>query len=96
MSDDAEVTMILYADLLPEEENVLKRMEEDIVSVLLENSLSARPIWTGRTQTSGRIVELALAASPTPRVLLELSSSELAAISLGVLLSRLKDSIRRG
>lgn len=93
MTDDAEITMALYKNLLPEEERVLKGMESDILRMLMEKSLSARPIWTGRTEDNGRFVQLALLVTPKLRALLELPSSELATISSDVLLSRLENSI---
>ena len=96
MTDDAEVTMALYQNLLPEEERVLKEMERDILRMLMENSLSARPIWTGGTEDNSRFVQLALLATPKLRVLLELPSSELTTISSDVLLSQLENSISQG
>ena len=96
MTHDAEVTMALYQNLLPEEERVLKEMERDILRMLMENSLSARPIWTGRTEDNIRFVQLALLTTLKLRVLLELPSSELATISSDVLLSRLEKSISQG
>jgi hypothetical protein len=94
MTDDAEVTMALYMDLLSEEERVLKGIENDILRVLFQNAISARPIWTSRTDPNNRFVRLYLPASPQPRVLLELPSSELATLSPDELLSRLEGNLR--
>jgi hypothetical protein len=94
MTDGAELTMALYVDLLPEEERVLKGIENDVLRVLSQNAISARPIWTSRTDPNNRFVRLFLPASPQPRVLLEFPSSEIATLSPDELLSRLMGNLR--
>ena len=95
MSDDAEVTMMLYEGLLPEEEDILKRkqMEDVVVKALLANSIKARPFWKGNAEPGGRVVRLILPVKPEPRTLLELPASELQTLSADELNSRLNESI---
>jgi len=97
MSDDAEVTMMLYEGLLPEEEDILKRkqMENTVLKALLANSITARPVWRGSAEPGGRVVRLILLAQPEPRTLQELQASELQTLSADELNSRLNDSIGR-
>jgi len=93
MSDDAKVAMILYNNLLPEEEDILKRMEDKVINALLANSITARPVWTGSAEPGGRVVRLILQAKSEPRTLLELPASELQTLSADELISRLNESI---
>lgn len=96
MSDDAELTMIIYSDLLLEEKNVLKEMEKSIIDLLLMNSLSGRLIWTYKLINNERFVQLVLGDNTKSKVLLELASNELDTISSDILLSRLDNNIRQG
>lgn len=96
MPDDAEVTMILYADLLPEEEAVLKPMESAVIKALLANSVTARPVWTSSAESGARVVQLNVLGQPEPRILLDLPADEVAALSTDELVSRLNRSITQG
>jgi len=93
MSDDAEVTMILFKNILPEEKHFLKQMEDTIIKVLLANSITIRPIWIGSTESGGRIVRLILQAQPEPKILLEFLGSELQTLSTDEVLSLLNKRI---
>jgi hypothetical protein len=93
MSDDAEVNMALYMDLLPEEKKVLRRIEDGVLRVLFDHAVFARPVWTSRTDAKGRVVNLCLSTGPQPTVVFELPSSELATLSHDELLSRLNESM---
>ena len=76
MSNDAEVTRMFPPErALPEEEDILKQMEDAVVKTLLANSITARPVWKGSAEPGGRVVRLILPAQPEPRTLLELPAS---------------------
>jgi len=98
MTDHAEVAMALYSDLTEDEEKILKGFESDVVGILPKNTVNARLIWTSRTDDNHRVVECLIAnpqskESKKPRLLLELSSSELATISRHELRSRLEANL---
>jgi len=96
MSDDAEMTMILYSDLLPEEEAILKRMEEVVLQILLANSITIRPLWIGSTNSGKRVVQLTILAQPEPRILLRFPADQLADLSANKLAFLLSESITQG
>jgi hypothetical protein len=84
MSDDAEVTMMLPPiGLLPEEEDIVERMEDAVFKALRANSITiaSRCGWRGSAEPGGRVVRLILLAQPEPRTLLELPASELQTLS---------------
>jgi hypothetical protein len=96
MSDDAEITMILYSDLLPKEEAILKRMEEAVFRILLANSITLRPLWIGSTKSGERFVQLTIPAQTEPRILLRFPADQLAALSANKLAFLLSESITQG
>ena len=93
MTDVAETTMALYRGLLAEEEKVLRGLENDVVSVVLNNHINARPVWESRTDASGRFVRLYFFDTPaTP--LFELPSSQIAVLTPYALRSLLGEKLR--
>lgn len=94
MSDEVDVNMIFYNGLLPEETKILKKIEKDVIEVLLKYGISIRPFWTSKTRDQDRIINLCLLASPQPRVIFELPSKELVTLTYDNLISRLKDRIK--
>jgi hypothetical protein len=96
MSDDAEVTMMLYTDLRPNEESVLKSRESAVFQALLAKSITARPIWTSSAKSGSRTVKLVLPDQPEPRVLLVLTPEEAVTLSKDELVSRLNRSLAQG
>jgi hypothetical protein len=95
MLDNEQAIMALYIDLLPEEENTLKAIEDNALRVLYDHGVFARPVWTSRTGTNGRIIMLCLPAGSQPTVVFELPSSELATLSHDELSSRLNKSMEQ-
>ena len=93
MTDEAEVTILLYQGLLAEEEAALKGLENDVVRVLLENAVTSRAVWMSRTDDNVRSVQLCVPVTPPHTVVLQLPSSEVATLSQSALLSRLRDSL---
>jgi hypothetical protein len=89
MSNDAEMTMLLYENLLPGEESVLKPMESVIIQTLLANSITDRPYWTSSSESRARIVQLILPDKTEDRILLNLTPEEVKNISQNDLLARL-------
>jgi hypothetical protein len=65
MTDNAEVTMMLYSGVLPEEKDILKQMEDAVVKALLANSITERPVWRGSAEPGGRVMRLTLPAQRT-------------------------------
>lgn len=97
MTDDEDISIILYdSNLLPEEKRLLRSMEREILRELIENSLTNRPIWSSRMEENSRFLQLVQPDDPKQKVLLDLSSSDLDTISSDVLVLRLKNSIRQG
>ncbi len=95
MSYDANVNIALYKGLLPEEEKILKGIENDVLRSLFDHGFSTRPIWISRTDDKGRIIMLRLLASSQPTVIFELPANEIATLSCNELLSRLNESLGR-
>lgn len=93
MPDDTSVDMILYESLLPEEKRKLRDIENDVLKVLLDHGLKARPFWTGRTNNKSRTIILRLLDNQPPTIVFELPASELAALTRDKLLSRLNESM---
>jgi hypothetical protein len=85
--------MMLYADLLPEEEAVLKPMESAVIQTLLAKSVTARPLWTSSSESGVRTVQLVLPDEPAARVLLTLALEEVATISQNELIARLNQGL---
>jgi hypothetical protein len=99
MTEHAEVTTVLYSDLTEEEEAILREFEREVVGTLLKHAVNARPIWTSRTDDLDRFVQCLIAnpqstESKKPRILLELPSRELTALSRGDLSVRFEESLR--
>ena len=93
MSGDAEVNMALYMDLREQEERALKGIEGDVLKLMFDNGITARPIWTSRTGADSRFVQLCVPGSPQLEILFELAEGEFVSLSAGELVSRLQDSI---
>jgi hypothetical protein len=91
MSDDAEVSMVLYTDLLQKEKKVLKGVENGIVKLLITHGFTSRPFWTSRTDGKKRFLKLHLSGSPQP--VFELPANELIKLSGDELLSRFNKSV---
>lgn len=85
MSGDAEANMALYMDLRSHEERTLKGVEGDVLKLMLDNGITARPIWTSRTGADSRFVQLCVPGSPQPKVLFELAEGEFVSLSAGEL-----------
>ena len=93
MSNDADITMMLYANLLPEEKSVLKAMESSLLKILLAHSITARPIWTAKTTSDGRVIQLLVGEATETKMLLELPAANISNISEDDIASKLVRSI---
>jgi hypothetical protein len=91
MRDDAKMTMLLYADLSPDEQAKLERLDNALSGVLLGAGVTDRAIWTSATETGQRVIRLCTGK----RTLLAISSSELISIPDNTLLSRLQTALSR-
>ena len=91
MSDDAKMTMLLYADLSPDEQAKLEPLDNAVSSVLLGAGVTDRAIWTSATESGQRVVRLCTGK----RTLLAVSSTELITIPENTLLSRLQTALSR-
>ncbi|MBW2647762.1 MAG: hypothetical protein JRE23_16635 [Deltaproteobacteria bacterium] len=90
MPDDANVDIILCIGLLPEEERKLRDIGNDVLRVLLDRDIDARPLWICRTNNKNRTIILRL---PNNQIVFELPASELADLTHDKLLSRLNESM---
>lgn len=93
MPDDAEITMMLYSELLPEEESILKAMEQPLMNALLAHSVTVRPVWTSETTPDGRVVQLLIRGDSEPRILIELPADHISTVSADDMVSRLERKI---
>lgn len=93
MSKEAEISMMLYMGLQQQEENKLKRIENHVLKLLRENWDYRRPMWTSRSTTNGRFLQLIVLATPQPEVLFELRDEQLASLSENEVLLQIKNKI---
>jgi hypothetical protein len=93
MSDEAEVMMLVYVDLKPEEEAKLKSVDEDVWNTLKDNGIRERAVWDGHSAGVVRSVRLAVPAKPKPCVLLSLAEEEVAKLSAKEVVARLRSSL---
>jgi len=91
MSDDPRMTMLLYADLSPDEQAKLERLDNAVSGVLLGAGVTDRAIWTSATDSGHRVIRLCTGK----RTLLAIGSSELLTIPDNTLLSRLQTALSR-
>lgn len=89
MSSNAESNMLMYLELKPEEETKLKSVDGDVWSVLLDKGIDSRALWTSQSGSRGRIIQLCITDNG-PKVLFELSESELDNIEGSEIVARLK------
>jgi len=94
MTESADVPRVVYRNLLADEERVLKGLEQDVISVLLKNQVTFRPMWTSRTDANDRLVRLCVLDTQHSRVLLELPSSHIALLSPNEVRVRLEEKLR--
>ena len=94
MADEADDTVMLYIEILSQEESILKSMEEGILEVLSKNSINVHPFWAGTTDFGERILQLILPAQPEATILITIPAYELDGLSLDELASRLNKNIR--
>lgn len=81
---------MLYESLLPEEDRKLRDIENDVLKVLLDHGLNARPFWTSRTNNKNRTIILRLLDN---QIVFELPPSELADLTHDRLLLRLNKNM---
>jgi len=93
MSKEAEVSMILYKGLQPQEENKLKRIENDIIKLMLEKGDNRRPMWTRGSITNSPFLQLVVLETSQPEVLFELPEDQLANLSESDIVSQIKSKI---
>ena len=93
MSKEAEVSMMLYKGLQPQEENKLKRIENDVIKLMLEKGDNRRPMWTSKSITNSRFLQLVLLETSQPEVLFELPEDQLANLSESDVVSQIKNKI---
>ena len=93
MFKEAEVSMMLYKGLQPQEENKLKRIENDIVKLMLEKGDNRRPMWMSRSITNSRFLQLVVLETSQTEVLFELPEEQLANLSESDIMSQIKNKI---
>ena len=95
MTENSDVPRVVYRNLLADEERVLKGFEQEVLSVLLKNQMTFRPLWTSRMDPPDRLVRLYVLDPQHSRVLLELPSSHLALLSPKEVRARLEEQLRQ-
>ena len=85
--------MMLYKGLHPQEENKLKRIENDVINLMLDKGDKRRPTWTSRSITDGRFLQLVVLETSQPKVLFELPEDQLANLSESDIVSQIKNKI---
>ncbi len=91
MSKEAEVSMMLYKGLHPQEENKLKRIENDVINLMLDKGDKRRPMW--RSITDSRFLQLVVLEISQPKVLFELPEDQLANLSESAIVLQIKNKI---
>ena len=82
--------MVLYLDLLPEEQEKLERIDGDVFRHVLNRlGRTERPIWCSRSGDGLRYIRLCLADAKGTRVM-EMTADELSEISQEALLAKLE------
>jgi hypothetical protein len=86
MSDKAEVKMLLYFNLLPDERR-LEAIDSAIATALIKAGQTDRAIWTSRAKSNHRVISLQVGQ----RAALQISPAELNTMSDDALLLRLQN-----
>lgn len=94
MSDEAKFSMILCSNVLPEEEAKSKSIENEVIKVLSNNSITIRPILVGESVSGARVLKLQLPSQPEHRVILEISPEEFINLSDEELIAQIQRSIQ--
>lgn len=89
MSDDAEVTMLMYAGLKPGEESKLKSVDSDVAKTLIDNGINDRVMWTSHSDMEARSIRLCTFGKSQPQILFELPAEKVAYFTAREILSRL-------
>lgn len=92
MSDEAELNMLMYKDLKPDEESKLKSLDGDVSTTLVVNGIKNRAMWTSQSETEGRSIRLCIVGKSQIEILFEVTEEELASLSAVDILSHLRDS----
>lgn len=93
MTDEAEISMLFYAELSPSEENRLKSIDKDVSQLLHDKGINARAIWSSKLVTGGRSIQLCIAGDVQPKILHEFSKDELKELSPGNIVLQLQNSL---
>jgi hypothetical protein len=91
MSGDAKMTMLLYTSLSSDEQGKLELLDNAVSAVLIGAGITDRAMWTGATESAGRVVRLCT----DKRVMLEIEPGELATMPVETVLSRLHTAVNR-
>ena len=94
MTEEAEVSILLYSELRPWEENKLKSIENDVFQALLNSGIKKRSIWKSNSNKGYRFVQLIYTEENNTSILCELSEDELNNFSSSDIINRLKDSLK--
>ena len=93
MSKEAKLSMMLYKGLHPQEENKLKRIESDVVKLMLEKGDNRRLMWTSTSIMNSRFLQLVVPETSQPEVLFELPEEQFANLSESHIVSQIKNKI---
>ncbi|MBO8131922.1 MAG: hypothetical protein H0Z29_10505 [Candidatus Marinimicrobia bacterium] len=76
MSKEAEISMMLYTGLHKHEENKLKKIETNVVKIMLEKGDNRRPIWTNTYIMNSCLLQLVIPGTSQPKTLFELPEEQ--------------------
>lgn len=94
MSDEAEVTMLMYAGLKSDEARKLKSVDGDVAKTLIDSGINKRAVWDSLSDTEcGRSILLCVSGESEPQTLLELSEDEVSNLTATEIVSRVRDSL---
>lgn len=91
MSIGTDLTLLLYAGLYPEEERQLKAYDSEFAGIFKPWGIYPRLIWTAATSGGIRTLQLMMAATDGPRVIVEFAARD---ISDSVIVQALQNTTR--
>ena len=89
MSNDAQVTIMLYSGLTTDEESKLQAIEKGVVSHVTSTIGNVRPLWQSSSPDGARVVQLCVPTNSTS-VIWQATTEQLATMSSGKVLAALR------
>lgn len=90
MSDEAQMSMMLYAGFTPEEESKLQSIEAGVVSYVMGKHGNVRPMWQSSQESSGRQIQLTVPSAQPQVVVWHVSANQFSQMSAQDVLAALR------